>query len=171
MARQLQSSFLQSFSSNTCGDICRISRTEAAACILIYVEMRSQSLSSDCQRSSSVGDGAVVAGVVYDNVLGVDCSDVVVDVDDAVGGDVDCDVDVAVDDHWYVCHSMCPGFQPVSPYPASHILIQTILQEDKYKQIVEDLCKLDPVCVVTDPGEDSRQPRLKMPYNNDYEFP
>ena len=65
----------------------------------------------------------MVAGVVDDNVLDVDCSDVVVDVGDAV----DVAVDVAVDDQWYVCHSMCPGSQPVSPYPASHIIIQTIL--------------------------------------------
>ena len=65
----------------------------------------------------------MVAGVVDDNVLDVDCSDVVVDVADAVGDAVD----VAVDDQWYVCHSMCPGSQPVSPYPASHIIIQTIL--------------------------------------------
>ena len=73
----------------------------------------------------------MVAGAVDDNVLDVDCSDVVVDVvgdvgdaaDDAVGDAVD----VAAGDQWYVCHSMCPGFQPVSPYPASHILIQTIL--------------------------------------------
>ena len=69
----------------------------------------------------------MVAGVVDDNVLDVDCSDVVVDVGDAVGDAVDVAVDVAAGDQWYVCHSMCPGFQPVSPYPASHILIQTIL--------------------------------------------
>ena len=65
----------------------------------------------------------MVAGVVDDNVLDVDCSDVVVDVGDAVDGAVD----VAAGDQWYVCHSMCPGSQPVSPYPASHIIIQTIL--------------------------------------------
>ena len=69
----------------------------------------------------------MVAGVVDDNVLDVDCSDVVVDVGDAVGDAVDVAVDVAAGDQWYVCHSMCPGSQPVSPYPASHIIIQTIL--------------------------------------------
>ena len=68
----------------------------------------------------------MVAGVVDDNVLGVDCSDVVVDVVVDVGDAVGDAVDVAVDDQWYVCHSMCPGSQPVSPYPASHIIIQTI---------------------------------------------
>ena len=115
----------------------------------------------------------MVAGVVDDNVLDVDCSDVVVDVGDAVDGAVDCDVDVAVDDHWYVCHSMCPGFRPVSPYPAMcKSYYYTNNSVERQAQIYpEDLCKLDPVCVVTDPGEDSRQPRLKMPFNNDYELP
>ena len=111
----------------------------------------------------------MVAGVVDDNVLDVDCSDVVVDVGDAVDGAVD----VAAGDQWYVCHSMCPGFRPVSPYPAMcKSYYYTNNSVERQAQIYpEDLCKLDPVCVVTDPGEDSRQPRLKMPFNNDYELP
>ena len=62
---------------------------------------------------------------------------------------------------------MCPGFQPVSPYPAMcKSYYYTNNSVERQAQIdPEDLCKLDPVCVVTDPGEDSRQPRLMMIMN------